>query len=223
MVVGDPKKAAVLGTVALAIISVSALEFIHKPAAPHAAEAMRAQDQAQAATEKAMNQQLPTTITSSPFAKPVNQGSSTVSVSPRTEVEPNTAGLKGRGLDHAPNKLSTSSDSGGRVPPAIVRFGNSAPPISGAVDQLPVAKPGENAVIDQKQNREQTNAATLDAVMKVERWIALVTVSGQDAPMHCEVGSKIGGYLVLEISNSGITVIKGRHIQTVSVGSSLTL
>jgi len=211
MVVGDKKQAAILGIVALIIVSVGVFEFIPKGAKP-IVEAIRATDAAAAAKQKQINEELPTAITSSPFSKPQALPASTAPDKPAS------------GVDHAPNMaLKHRTGSGGTVPTLDLGQIDITPGSKAFGGPIPNPNPGENSGIDQKPIKEQTRTATLDAVLKIERWTAIVTVSGHEEPMHCEAGKSIGGHPIIDIDDSGMTLLIGKRLVVVSVGSSVSL
>jgi hypothetical protein len=237
MVVGDKKQAAILGAVALVIISAGVFEFIPKGSAPPMAEAIRATDVAAATHQKQIDEELPSAITSSPFAAP-KAINGTTSAGSDSDNSSNVAGAKGNapnasrmhrgGGSHAPMRPGITGHSFGEIPNGSDMGSGETPggltPEGASTGGLPVVgPPGENTGLNQQQIKEHTRTATLDAVIKYERWTAIISVSGREEPMELEVGRSFGGYRILSIDESGITLLIGKTLETVSVGSSVSL
>lgn len=210
MEVGDKKKAAILSAVLFMILCLGALELKPKNQPPLVAKLL-ATGAVAAQHQKEIDEVLPTTITSSPFTKPGVSDSA-----PTREAKPVA------NKDHVPNRppqFGTAS----RMPP-LEPSDLSVIPGPKSPAELPIPYPGENTGNSQKQIKESKQIATLEAVLNVERWTAVVTVSGhEDTPMHYIVGDSIGGHLILGIRESGITLLVGKKPVEVSVGSTVNL
>ncbi len=210
MEVGDKKKAAILVAVLLMILCVGAFELKPKGQAPVVAKLL-ATGAAAAQHEKEIDEVLPSTITSTPFAKPQVTGSLPSSVTVSTSPQ-----------NLGPNRQAHFGGSS-RMPP-LEPADLSLVPGSKPLTELPAPGPGENTGNSQQQIKENKRTATLEAVLNVVRWTAVVTISGhEDMPKHCVIGDSIGGHLILGIDDSGITLLVGKKIVEVSVGSSVNI
>lgn len=217
MVIGDKKQAIALGAVAMAILSVGAFEIIPKGAKPQPAEQIRAADAVAVAHQSKVNEELPTAITSSPFSKPEPPAGPTAK--PISKQTPQA----GSGPANDASMTGNIPENPGSSSYTIPTFKPQILPLSPGKGTAILADPGENAGISQLPIEKKERTATLDAVLNVERWTAIVTLSGQEKPMQCEIGETVGGALILGINQSSMTLLVGKHLVVVYVGSTVNL
>ena len=203
MNVGDPKKAAVLGAVAIVIVGVAIFQIVPKNPQMKAVETVRAEGQAAAATEKKTNESLPTVLTSEPFAKP------------------KVAAKKDQGAQApADGDKSATPNSSGTAP--------VVPAITGSIPGVGVtpegnetkANPGENTGSSQQIKSEHPGTLTFNGVMDIGGRKAILTINGRtQETIECKVGQMVAGYKVLEITSNSITLQRDIDLFTLEPGS----
>ena len=205
MQVGDPKKAGVLAIVAILILFVAAFQLV--PKAKKSAAAMVASSEAPPAPPDVKNnKKLPTMITADPFSRPRAAVGST-----KPGEEP---------AQKSPEK-SAKPDKGDKIPGGYRPFPG---PIPGDLQAVGTdGKPVEIAGNDQQPKKEKRLSATLGAVLTVSRRIAVLSISTEEEPLRCEVGTMVKGYEVIELTESQITLRKGKNKLTITVGSTVYL
>jgi len=224
MKTGDPKKALVLGAVALVIVGVAIFQIIPKPRQVPTAEVARAQGEVVATTEKKTTEALPTTLTSQPFAKPKISA-------PVAPVMPPMPGAP-RGAAH-----DRSSGPMGNVPVLLPGTITTGLGVSGdgtadgtssngaMVGKSPGGKdPGEIAGSNQQLKGAQPKALTFNGVMDINGRTAMITVNDKpDDTRECKIGSKVAGYTVIDITPDTLILHRDKTTLRLTVGSSHSL
>ncbi len=231
MKTGDPKKAAVLGAVALIIVGVAIFQVVPKPRKVPTAEVARAQGEVVASTEKKTTEALPTTLTSQPFAKPKIQAPSAPPMPPTPGKQRKTFGGRSSGPmgNGPPRTISGDEVAGAGLPrsgPAAM--GGSLPDPSG--NQAGVGgnsagtntmNPGEIAGNNQQLKGEQRKTLTFNGVMEVNGRTAMITVNDKpDDTRELKVGSKVAGYTVIDITPDTLILHCDKTTLKLTVGSS---
>jgi hypothetical protein len=214
MQVGDTKKAIVLAVVALLILSVAAFQLVGKGKKTPAAVATRAAaGNSPSATEAYSDHALPTVLTSQPFTLHTPETKKPTDPNVNQAITPNAP-------QSPPAKGASAGSSNNNIPLGVRSIdispeGNGLPPGPG----LP---PVENTGKDQPK-KEESKSATLIAIIRVDHRIAILTVTGNAAPIKCAMGTYIEGYRVIELSDSQVILKKGDKRLPISVGGTVDL
>jgi hypothetical protein len=225
MKIGDPKKAAVLGAVALIIVGVAIFQIIPKPGNAPAAEVARAQGEVAATTEKKTNESLPTTLTSQPFSKPKIAPPEAPPLPPmpgqqRMAMHDRSTGPLGNVPVTLPGTVTTGL---GVSADGTAGVGTSADVAAGG--KSPGGKnPGEIAGNNQQLKGAQPKALTFNGVMDINGRTAMITVNDKpDDTRECKIGSIVAGYTIIDITPDTLILHRDKTTLRLTVGSSLSL
>ncbi|HEY3779774.1 MAG TPA: hypothetical protein VGL56_01730 [Fimbriimonadaceae bacterium] len=230
MKTGDPKKAAVLGAVALIIVGVAIFQIIPKPHSAPTAEVARAEGQVVATTEKKTTAALPTTLTSQPFAKPkipppVAPPLPSTAIRVKRLTGGRTSGPMGNVPPFEPTgeelaNAKVSPDGTSSLPDASGKQSPAGGTQTGAIGM----PPGENTGNSQQLKGEPPKTLTFNGVMEVHGRTAMITVSDKpDDVRECKVGSKVAGYTVINITADTLILHRDKTTLKFTVGSSHSL
>jgi len=226
MQIGDPKKALILGIVAIIILCVAAFQLMPKgmkattqAAAANVANAIRPADKEKETANKAADV-LPATISSDPFSRQV--------VAKQDPKDPKAAAADGKSSEPGePNRKAEKKND--------IYKGPFAPPKSDTADEDPFAvtpipfiphnlvdakgQPVEIASTDQKVNQDaKKTSIELIAIVKVDHRTALISINGEEAKPFRVGSTLIDDIRLIELTDSKMTLQIGTATDTLAVG-----
>jgi hypothetical protein len=210
MQVGDPKKALVLAIVAIAILCVAAFQLFPKAKSLATAQLRNSSSVAAATADVHNPQPLPETLTADPFGRPKGPGTKPAGAPP-------DPGAPGEAVPHALGKERSFAPYRPGVEP-IPPMEGTLPPRIGQ-DGLPEKFTG----LSRESKEEHKVAVTLNAILRIQRRFAVLTVDGNEQPLKCETGAVVKGYKVIGLSDTQITLQKDNNKIHLTVGSTAQL
>lgn len=214
MTVGDPKKAMILSVVAVMIVGVAVFRAIPTEPAKPGATLLARQEKPEAPTQQ--EAEVPPTPTIDPFSHPNLSRTSTQKTATGGPAE----GENQLGRQTAPSQRTSPPGGTTRQPTGITEIRGSEFETLPGADVAPAKVPG---ISQQNEGGATVLLVRLEAIVRGEGALALLSVAGKTtAP--CREGGLVNGHIkVIKIKESSIVIESSGRRREIFVGEEVGL